>query len=257
MPDDSRTITDAVKAKYGAVARGKVKVCCDTGGSCDSDQLVSISRGYSADELATLPQGAEMGLGCGNPTGLAEIKPGEVVVDLGSGAGVDCFLAAQRVGERGLVIGIDMTEDMIERAKQNAKEGGFTNVEFRLGDIENIPVQDSSVDLVISNCVINLAPDKERVFRQIYRILRPGGRLCVSDIVSKGRIPDSVRSDMEKWAGCIAGAMEKTEYLGLIRNLGFQKTEVRTENDYDYEKTDDYSIASVTVVAYKPENNGP
>ncbi|MGD8605570.1 MAG: methyltransferase domain-containing protein, partial [Anaerolineales bacterium] len=130
-------------------------------------------------------------------------------------------------------------------------------VEFRLGDIENIPVQDSSVDLVISNCVINLAPDKERVFRQIYRILRPGGRLCVSDIVSKGRIPDSVRSDMEKWAGCIAGAMEKTEYLGLIRNLGFQKTEVRTENDYDYEKTDDYSIASVTVVAYKPENNGP
>jgi arsenite methyltransferase len=256
MPDDSKTITEAVKAKYGAVARGKVKVCCDSCGSNETDQLVNISRGYSAEELATLPEGAELGLGCGNPTGLAEINPGEVVVDLGSGAGVDCFLAARKVGERGLVIGIDMTEDMIARAERNAKDGGYINVEFRLGEIENIPVQDSSVDLVISNCVINLAPDKERVFRQIYRILRPGGRLCVSDVVSKGEIPDSVRSDMEKWAGCVAGAMEKTAYLGLIRNLGFQRTEVRTETDYDYEKTDDYSIASITVVAYKPENNG-
>jgi ubiquinone/menaquinone biosynthesis C-methylase UbiE len=252
MPDDD-SIKDAVKAKYGAVAQGKTSVCCDTKTSCCSGDLVSISTGYTNEELAALPEGAELGLGCGNPTALAEIHPGEVVVDLGSGAGVDCFLAARIVGERGLVIGVDMTEDMLEKAQANARKGGYANVEFRQGDIENIPVQDSTVDLVISNCVINLAPDKERVFREIYRVLKPGGRFCVSDVVSKGTIPEKVRGDMEKWAGCIAGALEKNEYLEMIRNLGFQYTEVRSEVDYDYEKTDEYSLASVTVVAFKPE----
>lgn len=252
MPDGD-SIKSAVKAKYGAVAQGKTSVCCDTSTSCCSGDLVSISTGYTAEELASLPQGAELGLGCGNPTALAEIHPGEVVVDLGSGAGVDCFLAARKVGERGLIIGIDMTEDMLEKARLNAINGGYTNVEFRQGDIENIPVKDSTADLIISNCVINLAPDKSRVFREIYRVLKPGGRLCVSDVVSKGTIPDAIRGDMEKWAGCIAGALEKGEYLDMISNLGFQYTQIRSEVDYDYEKTDDYSLASVTVVAFKPE----
>jgi len=252
MPDGD-SIKNAVKAKYGAVAQGKTAVCCDTTTSCCSGDLVSVSTGYTEAELATVPDGAELGLGCGNPTALAEINPGEVVVDLGSGAGVDCFLAAKKVGERGLVIGIDMTEDMLEKARVNAMTGGYSNVEFRQGDIENIPVKESTADLVISNCVINLAPDKARVFREIYRVLKPGGRLCVSDIVSKGSIPDNVRDDMEKWAGCIAGAVEKDAYLDMIRTLGFEHTEVRCEVDYDYEKTDDYSLASVTIVAYKPE----
>jgi arsenite methyltransferase len=252
MPDGD-SIKDAVKAKYGAVAQGKTAVCCDTKTSCCGGDLVSISTGYTKEELATLPEGAELGLGCGNPTAFSEIHSGEVVVDLGSGAGVDCFLAAKKVGERGLVIGVDMTDDMLDKARANARKGGYANVEFRQGDIENIPVQDSTVDLVISNCVINLAPDKERVFREIYRVLKPGGRLCVSDVVSKGIIPDSVRGDMEKWAGCIAGALEKNAYLEMIRNLGFQYTEVRSEVDYDYEKTDEYSLASVTIVAFKPE----
>lgn len=253
MPD-RKTITEAVKEKYSAVAKGKASVCCEPSPSCGSGELTNISTGYSSDELAALPKGAELGLGCGNPTALAKIKPGEVVVDLGSGAGVDCFLAAQKVGERGLVIGVDMTEAMLEKARDNARRGGYRNVQFRQGEIENLPVEASSVDLVISNCVINLTPDKTRVFREIYRVLKPGGRFCVSDVVSKGVIPDAVREDMEKWAGCIAGALEKNEYLGIITDVGFEKPEIRSEVDYDYEKTDDYSLASVTVVAYKPRN---
>jgi ubiquinone/menaquinone biosynthesis C-methylase UbiE len=254
MPDQ-KSIKDAIKSRYGAVAQGQLAVSTDHKSCCCKDELVSVSTGYSDTELETLPEGAELGLGCGNPTALAEINPGEVVLDLGSGAGVDCFLAAQKVGERGLVIGIDMTEDMLDRARENARKGGYANVDFRQGEIENIPVQDSTVDLVISNCVINLAPDKVRVFREIYRVLKPGGRLCVSDIVSKGRIPDLVREDMEKWAGCVAGALEKTEYLGIIRNLGFQYAEIRSEVDYDYQKTTDYSLASITVVANKPDRS--
>lgn len=254
MPDGD-SIKNAVKAKYGAVAQGKMSVCCDTNATCCNGALVNISTGYTREELSALPEGAELGLGCGNPTAIADIQPGEVVVDLGSGAGVDCFLAAQKVGERGLVIGIDMTEDMLEKARQNAIRGGYSNVEFRQGDIESIPVKASTADLVISNCVINLAPDKSRVFREIYRVLKPGGRFCISDVVTKGRIPDRIREDMEKWAGCVAGAVEKNEYLEMIRNLGFQYTEVRREVDYDYEKTETYSLASVTVVAFKPDSD--
>jgi len=254
MPQ-KETITEAVKAKYSSVAKGKTAVCCEPGTTCgDGDQLVSISTSYTKEELATLPDGAEMGLGCGNPVALAEINPGEVVVDLGSGGGIDCFLASQRVGERGLVIGIDMTEEMIAKARDNATKGGYGNVEFRQGDIEHLPVEASSVDLVISNCVINLVVDKDRVFREIYRVLKPGGRLCVSDVVSKGNIPEGERDDMEKWAGCIAGALERTEYLSKIEKAGFNLPEVRASVDYDYGKTDDYSISSITVVAHKPNN---
>ncbi len=254
MPE-KEIITEAVKAKYKSIAQGKTSVCCNQPADCgDGDQLVSVSTGYTKDDLAALPDGAEMGLGCGNPVALSEIKPGEVVVDLGSGGGIDCFLASQKTGERGLVIGIDMTEEMIEKARNNAQKGGFTNVEFRLGEIEHMPVEASSVDLVISNCVINLAVDKDRVFREIYRVLKPGGRMCVSDIVSKGTIPDKERDDLEKWAGCIAGALERSEYLSKIEKAGFDLPEIRASVDYDHGKTNDYSISSITVVAYKPTN---
>lgn len=254
MPE-KQIITEAVKARYRSIAQGKTSLCCEPPADCtNGDQLVNVSTGYTKDDLAALPDGAEMGLGCGNPVALSEITSGEVVVDLGSGGGIDCFLASQKTGERGLVIGIDMTEEMIEKARDNARKGGYTNVEFRLGEIEHMPVEASSVDLVISNCVINLAVDKDRVFREIYRVLKPGGRMCVSDIVSKGMIPDKEREDLEKWAGCIAGALERSEYLSKIEKAGFNLPEIRANVDYDYGKTDEYSIASITVVAYKPTN---
>lgn len=255
---DKEAITEAVKAKYRAVAKGDVLTSdsCGTEPPCCGDQLVSISRGYTTDELAAIPKGAELGLGCGNPTGAADIHPGEIVVDLGSGAGVDCFLAARKVGERGMVIGIDMTEEMIERAQANARDSNFGNVQFRLGRIDDIPVEANFADLVISNCVINLAPDKATVYREIFRVLKPGGRFCVSDVVSKGAIPEEVRKDMEKWAGCIAGALDKSEYLRIITDSGFEPPSILSEADYDYGKTDGYALASLTVQAFKPGGNG-
>jgi len=253
---DKETITEAVRAKYKAVAEGRVKSCCDPGSDCNPDELVSISRGYETTDLDSIPVGADLGLGCGNPTGVAEIRSGEIVVDLGSGAGVDCFLAARKVGERGMVIGVDMTEEMIERAEAIAKSGNFSNVQFRLGRIDDIPVEANYSDLVISNCVINLAPDKASVFREIFRILKPGGRFCVSDVVSKGEIPEHVRQDMERWSGCIAGALDKSDYLQIIKDAGFETPMVLSEVDYDYGKSEEYSLASVTVRAFKPGTNG-
>jgi len=252
---DDESIKEAVKSRYAALAQGKASPCCAQD-SCCGEAATDISIGYTGDELSRIPREANLGLGCGNPTALAEIRPGEIVVDLGSGAGVDCFLAAQKTGERGYVIGIDMTEAMLERARENARAGGYTNVEFRPGDIENIPVDSSAIDVVISNCVINLAPDKECVFREIYRILRPGGRFCVSDVVAKGTIPAAVRADMEQWAGCVAGALDKDEYLGIVRRVGFGDVVIKSEVDYDYQKNDAYSLASITVVARKPNGGG-
>lgn len=253
MPD-RETITEAVKSKYGAIAKSAcgpgpaASPCCGTG-------VTDMTTGYTTAELADLPDGAALGLGCGNPTAHAGIGPGEIVVDLGSGAGVDCFLAAKAVGERGHVIGIDMTEAMLEKARANAVRGGYANVTFRQGEIEDMPVDSGTVDVVISNCVINLAPDKTRVFRDIYRVLKPGGRFCVSDVVAKGEIPADIQSDMEQWTGCVAGAMARDEYLGLVRSIGFTAVEIKAEVEYDYRKTDSFCLASVTVVAQKPEAN--
>lgn len=248
---DRQTIIDSVKSKYGAVARTSAPSCCGPCG-CGDSVATDISVGYAADELKSVPKGASMGLGCGNPTAFADLKSGEVVLDLGSGGGVDCFLAAQKVGDRGFVIGIDMTEAMIDRSKQNAIAGGYANVNFRLGEIEDLPVDSNTVDAIISNCVINLAPDKSRVFGEMYRVLKPGGRFCVSDVVSKGAIPSQVQEDMERWAGCVAGALDKNDYLRIVQKAGFERIEIRSEVEYDYRKTDDFSLASVTVVGYKP-----
>jgi ubiquinone/menaquinone biosynthesis C-methylase UbiE len=173
------------------------------------------------------------------------------VLDLGSGAGVDCFLAARRVGPQGYVIGVDMTDAMLAKARANAARGGFTNVEFRKGEIENLPVESGTVDRIISNCVINLAPDKQKVFAEAYRVLKPGGAITVSDIVSFGEIPDSVRTDLQLWAGCTAGAMDKQDYLGVIRGTGFTEVSVIKEVVYDYLRGPDHGFASITVRAVK------
>jgi len=182
--------------------------------------------GYSDADLAAVPEGADLGLGCGNPVALAALREGETVLDLGAGAGLDCFLAAVRVGPAGRVIGVDMTPEMVERARENARRAGAANVEFRLGEIENIPAADASVDVVISNCVINLSPDKDRVFREAFRVLRPGGRLMVSDIVLLGKIPAALADSVAAYTGCIAGAALKEEYLAAIARAGFTGVEV-------------------------------
>jgi len=185
--------------------------------------------GYSEEELGTIPQEANLGLGCGNPTALAGLSKGEVVLDLGSGGGIDCFLASSAVGEGGKVIGVDMTPPMIDQARATARSHGYRNVEFRLGEIENLPVADASVDTVISNCVINLSPDKPRVFREAFRALKPGGRLMVSDIVLVGELPASVKDSSDAYVSCLAGAVSKEEYLSAIGEAGFQRVEILGE----------------------------
>jgi ubiquinone/menaquinone biosynthesis C-methylase UbiE len=185
--------------------------------------------GYSAEELSSIPSDADLGLGCGNPAALAGLGKGETVLDLGSGAGIDCFLAARKVGPSGRVIGVDMTPEMLDRARENARTGGYKNVEFRLGEIENLPAADASVDVIISNCVINLSTDKERVFREAFRVLRPGGRLMVSDLVLKKPLPRAIRESVEVYVACVAGAMVKDDYLAAMRKAGFRKIEVVSE----------------------------
>jgi ubiquinone/menaquinone biosynthesis C-methylase UbiE len=195
-----------------------------------------------------------MGLGCGNPVALASLKTGETILDLGSGGGIDVFLAAQRVGPNGKVIGVDMTQAMITTATATAQQYGYANVEFRLGEIEQLPVDDASVDVIISNCVINLSPDKARVFKEAYRVLKPNGRILISDIVTEGALPEKIKSSFAAWAGCVAGALEKQQYLDIIRNTGFQNVRIVSESTYsiDVSQALKGNITSVQVEAYKP-----
>ena len=188
--------------------------------------------GYGKKDLSAVPEGADLGLGCGAPIGLLALRPGETVVDLGSGAGIDAFLAAEEVGPEGRVIGVDMTPQMLERARRNAASAGRTNVEFREGRLEALPVEDGSVDAVTSNCVINLVPDKAAVFAEVARVLKPGGRMVVSDIVLDAPLPEAVRADIAAWVGCISGALRKEEYLGLVEGAGFTQVEVLKDVDY-------------------------
>lgn len=231
--EEKRAIKDVVRKGYARIARQGSSCCspsCCSGAPASEE--VSRQVGYSEEELRSVPEGADLGLGCGNPTALASLETGETVLDLGSGAGFDCFLAARRVGEEGRVIGIDMTEEMIEKARQNARRGGYTNVEFRPGDIENLPVETESVDVVISNCVINLAPDKGAVFREAFRVLRPGGRMWISDLVLLEELPETIRKSSAALVGCVAGALMQDEYLSLIRKSGFQNVEVIEAKPY-------------------------
>jgi arsenite methyltransferase len=225
-----------VRDRYAKVAKTKGSTCgCAPNVSCCStptDEQVSKMIGYSEDEMNNVPEGANLGLGCGNPTALASLREGERVLDLGSGAGFDCFLAAKKVGKSGKVTGVDMTPEMLEKARANAKKGKFTNVEFRLGEIENLPVADSSVDVIISNCVINLVPNKKRVFEEAFRVLAPNGRLMVSDIVLLKALPEAIRRSAEAYTSCIAGAEIKDKYLNLMRNAGFKDVKVLSEKNY-------------------------
>ena len=218
-------IKKTVREGYAEIAKTKCSCC----GGADLAQTVSKNIGYTDEELRSVPEGANLGLGCGNPVALASLAEGETVLDLGSGAGFDCFLAADRVGKAGKVIGVDMTPEMIEKARENARKGDYQNVEFRLGEIENIAAADNSVDVVISNCVINLSPDKGRVFQEAFRVLKPGGRLMVSDIVLLKELPEFIRNSIAAYIGCISGAMRKEDYLGAIRNAGFHEVEILDE----------------------------
>src|SRR5437867_5998856 len=211
----STDIRTVVRERYGAIAAGDPNGCCGgTGCGCGSTETLlsePTTLGYSAEQTAAIPKGANLGLGCGNPIAIAEPKPGETVLDLGSGGGIDAFLAAREVGPAGHVIGVDMTPAMIDRARHNAAEGGFGNVEFRLGEIEHLPVADGSVDVIVSNCVVNLSPEKARVFREAFRALRPGGRMVVSDLVLEKPLPPEIRDSIEAYVGCIAGASLKED----------------------------------------------
>lgn len=219
-----------VRTAYGELAQqggcGCGTGCCGTGRTVES---VSLGVGYSKEDLAQAPEGANLGLGCGNPVALASLQEGDVVLDLGSGAGFDSFLAAERVGPAGRVIGVDMTPEMLDRARENAKKSGRTNVEFRLGEIEHLPVADNSVDVILSNCVINLSTDKSQVFREAFRVLRPGGRLMVSDIVLAAPLPAPLRESALLYSSCVAGALAKEEYLGSIAGAGFTEVTVQGE----------------------------
>jgi len=225
-------IRKKVQQRYGQVASGGGSCCGPAQSGCcgaPTARDLSESVGYSPAELASIPEDANLGLGCGNPVALASLGEGETVLDLGSGGGIDCFLAARRVGPGGRVIGVDMTVEMIHLARENARKNGFENVEFRLGEIESLPLADGVVDAAISNCVINLSPDKERVFREIFRVLKPGGRMMVSDIVLTGELPENVKNSVAAYTGCIAGALERDDYLAAIRAAGFERVEVVAE----------------------------
>uniref|UniRef100_A0A832I3K7 Arsenite methyltransferase n=1 Tax=Eiseniibacteriota bacterium TaxID=2212470 RepID=A0A832I3K7_UNCEI len=260
-PFPAGDVRAVVREKYGAVAEGRAASagCCSGPTAADS---VLEAIGYRAEDRAALPEGANLGLGCGNPLAHAALASGETVLDLGSGAGIDCFLAARAVGPAGRVIGVDMTPAMVERARANAAKHGAANVEFRLGEIENLPVADASVDVVISNCVINLSPDKPRVFREALRVLRPGGRMLVSDLVLEREVGPEVRRSVEMYVGCVAGASLRADYLALIRDAGFTAVEVVEERPYRVgadllpagspERAAFDAVTSVKVRAVKP-----
>ena len=249
---NNQKLQDVIKDRYGKIARGEQTFCCPTCGPTTTDQCLAV--GYTAEDLRLVPELAILGVGCGNPTALADLKNGETVLDLGAGAGIDVFLAAKKVGKHGRVIGVDLTEDMVARGRQLAREHGYGNVEFRLGDIEHLPVNSATVDVVISNCVINLTPDKLASFKEIHRVLRPGGRILIADLVTAGELPPDVRASAAAWADCLAGAMAKEAYLETIRRAGFAEVAVVSESPYEAPGMDvrlQGKILSVKVSAFK------
>jgi SAM-dependent methyltransferase len=221
---DKKKTQKVVREAYGKIAQGQEGCGCGTCGPDTKEFAKSI--GYSEEELKAIPDEANLALSCGNPTALASLKEGEVVLDLGSGAGFDCFLAATKVGPKGKVIGVDMTPEMIEKARNNAKKNGFENIEFRLGEIENLPVGDNSVDVVISNCVINLSADKQRVFREVYRVLKPGGRIAISDIALLKSLPKRIQESSEAYVGCVGGAVIIDKYKRIVEASGLKDVRI-------------------------------
>jgi len=247
-------IKEVIQDRYGKIARGEQTFCCPTCGPTTTDQCLAV--GYTAADLALVPEMAILGVGCGNPTALADLQEGETVLDLGAGAGIDVFLAAKKVGEGGRVMGVDLTADMVAKGRQLAREHGFGNVEFRQGDIEHLPVDAATVDVIISNCVINLTPDKLASFQEIHRVLKPGGRILIADLVTAGELPPDVRASAAAWADCLAGAMAKETYLETIRRAGFAAVSVVSESSYEppgMEARLRGKILSVKVRGVKPE----
>ena len=234
----AETVREEVRQKYGSAAKavaekGSVQACCDPGLRCCDPITTNL---YSSDEKGAIPEKAVLAsLGCGNPTALIELKPGEVVLDLGSGGGIDVLLSAKRVGPSGKAYGLDMTDEMLALARENQRHAGVDNVEFLKGEIENIPLPDNTVDVVISNCVINLSADKNRVLREAFRVLKPGGRFAVSDVVVRGTVPEEVRKSMLLWVGCIAGALEENDYIAKLENAGFEDVSIEPTREYDVE----------------------
>ncbi|MGE5028056.1 MAG: arsenite methyltransferase [Betaproteobacteria bacterium] len=257
-------IRQAVRQNYGRVAQsesacGCAPSCCDGGTAPGSAKAVSIGLGYSQQDVDAVPDGANMGLGCGNPQAIAALKPGEVVLDLGSGGGFDCFLAAGQVGESGHVIGVDMTPDMLSKARNNAEKGGYGNVEFRLGEIEHLPLADGTVDVIISNCVINLSPNKGQVFRDAFRVLKSGGRLAISDIVATAVLPEEARRDLALYTGCMAGASLIDELENMLRAAGFERVSIAPKDssrafirDWAPGKKIEEFVVSAHIEAVKP-----
>ena len=250
---ESKKVKEFVKKRYGEIAQTDQSCCCSSSCCGPSTKEIEKEIGYSKTELENVPDSAILGLGCGNPVALANLKEGETVLDLGSGGGIDVFLASKKVGFYGKVIGVDMTEEMLERAKTSALKHGYKNVEFRLGEIESLPVETETIDTIISNCVINLSPNKLKVFQEAYRVLKPNGRLMVSDIVTHGELPEDVRKSFDAWAECIAGALEKNEYLDTIKRAGFRIIKIISENDYTINLSDDLAgkVMSVQIEALK------
>ena len=227
-------IRKAVLGNYAEVAKkggGGCAPSTSTSSCCGGDSTVSIRLGYEKQDLESVPEGADMGLGCGNPQAIAALRPGEVVLDLGSGGGFDCFLAARQVGETGRVIGVDMTPEMVRKARENARKGNFANVEFRLGEIEYLPVADQSVDVILSNCVINLSPEKPAVYREAFRVLKPGGRLAISDVVATAPLPEEILSDIALRVGCVSGASTVAEIEAMLQAAGFRQIRIQPKQE--------------------------
>jgi len=235
---ENEDIKMSVRQNYARIATeegsccGPAKSCCGGGSAAN---VISKSIGYSDEEMGAVPEGANLGLGCGNPTALASLKEGETVLDLGSGAGFDCFLAAQKVGKSGKVIGVDMTPEMLQKARANLKKASYGNVEFRMGEIENLPVADNSVDVIISNCVINLSTDKARVFAEALRVLRPGGRLMISDTALLRELPAPIMDSVQAYVGCLSGSLMKDEYIELVKGVGFKDVQILSESFFPVE----------------------
>jgi len=249
MKSKAKEIKEIVRDGYAKVAIRNVS-CCTASSCCGSiNQAKDISKaiGYGEEEMNAVPEGANLGLGCGNPVAIASLKEGEVVLDLGSGAGFDAFLASPRVRTTGRVIGVDMTPEMVEKARANAQKGNYTNVEFRLGEIEKLPVEDNSIDVIISNCVINLSPEKQRVFEEAFRVLKPGGRLMVSDLVLAKELPKIIKESIEAYVGCLAGTARKEDYLRLIKQSGFQNIKIISQTSYPIEAMANDATAKAVI----------
>jgi arsenite methyltransferase len=253
-------IRKSVREHYGKIAESESGDCCSTSCCSDGDaKATSMELGYSSSDVNEVPEGANMGLGCGNPRAIASLKVGETVLDLGSGGGFDCFLAVKEVGTLGTVIGVDMTPDMVSKARTNAEQAGHENVEFRLGEIENLPIADGAVDVIISNCVVNLSPDKSKVFQEAYRALKPGGRLAISDIVASAELPEEQQNDMALFTGCMAGASLVAEVESMLKEAGFASVAITPkDNSKDFIRKwapdtaiEDY-VQSAYIEAVKP-----